>query len=249
MPRADGDWSHIHDDDGKKYTHPGHMTCRMGLKKGFRYEHDGVEFEERRICTVTDTATWWYWETEENRKPCMLSHDKPGLHIPQVDLAKQASDRGEFGMPGVGMAGTVVSEWPLKPPPTDIMIPTLDSTRSEQHNWRVILTNDGLEAEFDGPGGTKSGYTTDATTPDARYIMEILPEIISHFLHKNTQYARAQTGHDLGIKGIIPDINRKSAAIITGVWDAPALLVDDLEEVIDDLIGHLLLMRAKMRDA
>jgi hypothetical protein len=159
-------------------------------------------------------------------------------------VAKQASDRGEFGMPGVGMAGTVVSEFPERLGP--VTLPTLASVGA-QHNWRVILTHGGVEAEFDGPDGTK-GYKQEATTPDAQYVMEIVPEILGHFLAKNTQYARAQSGHDLGIKGIIPDINRKTSALITGVWD-DGMIVDEVEDIVDDLIGHLLLMRAKMRDA
>lgn len=89
-------------------------------------------------------------------------------------------------------------------------------------------------------------------TDDARWILdELMPELLGKFLRKNAQYARAQTGHDLGIKGIIPDINRKSSAIITRVWDevVPHQNVDEVEDLLDDLIGHCLLMRAKLRDA
>lgn len=91
-----------------------------------------------------------------------------------------------------------------------------------------------------------------AVTEEAHLIVNtILPRLVEKFLRKNAQYARAQTGHDLGIKGIIPDINRKTAALITAVWDGGPIEGGDVDEAFDiaeDLVGHLLLMLAKMED-
>lgn len=90
-------------------------------------------------------------------------------------------------------------------------------------------------------------FNVTPTTDDAVYIVnEVLPALLDRFLKKNTKYARAQV-HDLGIKGIVPDINRKSSVIIDRIWHGAGVIDEDTEEVIDDLIGHLLLMRAKMR--
>lgn len=94
------------------------------------------------------------------------------------------------------------------------------------------------------------GVRVDAVTDEARYILDILPYILTKFLRKNAQYARAQTGHDLGLMGVIPDINRKSAALISAVWDGGTDWsgedTDSAREIAEDLIGHLLLMLAKM---
>lgn len=155
-------------------------------------------------------------------------HDD-GIMYSHPDDSICPEDRGEFGMPTIG-GGHVRSIRDSK----DLV------------DWSVVIEPSGMQVGFsDG-----KGYTVPANTADAKYIMEVLPEIIQRFLVKNTQYARAQTGHDLGIKGIIPDINRKGSALITRFWDRDGLPMegeDDSEELIDDMIGHLLLMRAKLR--
>lgn len=113
--------------------------------------------------------------------------------------------------------------------------------------FKAILYPDHLGMDFGD-----EGYTVEAETDDAKYVLNILPDIIERFLKKNSQYARAQTGHDLGVKGIIPDVNRKTSALISRFWDSDGIPrdgEDSTEELIGDLMGHLLLMLAKMRDA
>lgn len=123
-----------------------------------------------------------------------------------------------------------------------------DGARIEPIIVTTTITSEGISVQM----GDK-GYDVPAVTEDAVYVMNILPDLLKNFLLKNAQYARAQTGHDLGIKGVIPDINRKSAAIITRVWDADnawdGQATDSTQELAGDLIGHLLLLLAKMRDA
>lgn len=111
---------------------------------------------------------------------------------------------------------------------------------------QVIMTVSGQGIQILGQEGSK------AETEEAKVILaDVLPALLSKFLQKNAQYARVQSGHDLGLKGIIPDINRKSAALITRIWDADNVwdqdTQDSTEELAGDLIGHLLLMLAKMK--
>jgi hypothetical protein len=143
-----------------------------------------------------------------------------------------SEDRGGFGMPTIG---------------TSMRVECPEGGFGD-HALLMRIAQDFILA----PDREGNYRRTDAVTDDARYILAILPDILEKFLMKNAQYARAQTGHDLGIKGIIPDINRKSAAIIERVWgdhDAPAPSQDSTQELLEDLIGHCLLMLAKMREA
>jgi hypothetical protein len=186
------------------------------------------------VCT---TACGGYKGSDD--KPCAC----PPMGI-DPSCPRHSGDRGEFGMPTIG--GWRVSRLG-------------DGLTDERHlTWRyidepepnnLIVSHNGINVAF----GDSQGYEVPATTDDARYIMDILPDLLKHFLTKNTQYARAQTGHDLGLKGIVPDINRKTSALITRIWDRQALEPyegeDSTEELIEDLIGHLLLMLAKMRDS
>lgn len=100
----------------------------------------------------------------------------------------------------------------------------------------------------DGPDVAVIRLDHAPTTPEGRRIGLALPAILNRFFRKNTGYARAQTGHDLGAKGIMPDINRKTSALLGRIWygDQTTALQEDTLEVIDDLIGHLLLLRDKL---
>lgn len=119
-----------------------------------------------------------------------------------------------------------------------------EDTFNRDRGLRVTITEDGMDFTWQG---REEGNHIPAATDDAKYLLaEVIPDLLERFLQKNAKYARAQV-HDLGIKGIVPDINRKSSVIIDRVWHGAHTIGEDTEEVIDDLIGHLLLMRAKMR--
>jgi hypothetical protein len=109
-------------------------------------------------------------------------------------------------------------------------------------DFKMFVTQHGIAVDYG-----ESGYDTDAVTEDAAYILcKVMPGLLSRFLTKNAKYALAQD-IDLGVKGIVPDVNRKASVIINRLWHGNGMVDEDTEEVIDDLIGHLLLMRAKMR--
>jgi hypothetical protein len=56
--------------------------------------------------------------------------------------------------------------------------------------------------------------------------------------------------HDLGPKGIMPDINRKTGVLIGRLWygNPESEVGEPTDEIIDDLIGHLLLLKAKLHE-
>jgi hypothetical protein len=99
------------------------------------------------------------------------------------------------------------------------------------------------------PGETTGSLNWDnsefATSMARRIVTDQLPAIISQFVAKNRKYRKVKD--HLGARGVFPDVNRKVGIIEARVWDGDGE-PDEGEgegtiEVIDDLIGHLLIMR------
>ena len=146
---------------------------------------------------------------------------------------RDSDDRGEFGYPGVGSSASIRFA-PL--PPLDEDYRSSDMYRAGQ---RLI------DAHSINSGDDSDGSET-PNTAEARRIERMVPEVMRRFYRKNTKYAKVQTGHDLGAKGIIPDINRKTGVLVDRLWDGSPEVDEDTIEVIDDLIGHLFLLREKL---
>lgn len=84
-------------------------------------------------------------------------------------------------------------------------------------------------------------------TEDAQYVLKVLPDIMAQFLTKNVKYAEVEKGYELGAAGVIPDLNRKLGILVARLWKEAPTSGEETDEVIGDMIGHLLLMLAKMR--
>lgn len=209
------------------YHHENGRKCIMGPDGIWRHwdaDHkhvgprDEVDWQCRLDHYFRDTVTT---KVEVKDDPAPIGYDEDGHPI-----RAQIGDRGDFGMPILGKTfgeglGKVL--------------------RLEQQGLRCTIDRDTLSID-----NGDVGVDFDAATPEAHRVLEKIPYILLHFLEKNAGYARAQSGHDLGIKGIIPDINRKTAALITQVWDGGHAPGDSTEELVGDLIGHLLLLLAKI---
>ena len=180
-----------------------------------------------RKCRWTGDGVGDFWGFDDGDRVVICSRPHPAL-----------SDRGEFGMPGLGSA--------LPADAFDIRDPNHPDHRGKRiAESRAVITKDALTLEFAAEG---LGNRVEAATDDARYILGLIPTILEDFLLNNAKYARAQTGHDLGAKGIIPDLNRKFAVLVSRLWhDEPEAGRDPTDEVISDMIGHLLLLLAKRR--
>ncbi len=165
-------------------------------------------------------------------------HPVEGSEGRDVEAAVVApDDRGEFGMPTIGgelRIGPVIIG-PGK------MMWWMEEGKS-MTQFKMTVTENGILIDYG-----ENGENVDAATDDARYILaNVLPRLLSEFLKNNAKYARAQD-RDLGLKGIVPDVNRKASVIIDRLWYESPTVGEGTDKVIDDLIGHLLLMRAKMR--
>jgi hypothetical protein len=165
-------------------------------------------------------------------------------------------DREEFGMPTLGdQMGALIGELRAAPnpwsdehdePDSEPLITggvAWDVEQDESRFW-VMLNHAGMTVRY--PSG--KGNHTPAETPEAHAILEaVLPALLERFLMKNSKYALAQSGHDLGLKGIVPDINRKTSILIDRLWHGNHQHVDEgTVEVIHDLVGHCLLMLGKL---
>lgn len=105
---------------------------------------------------------------------------------------------------------------------------------------KMIVTVDSIRVDYGD-----QGYEMPACTEDAREVLGALPDLMRLFLEKNRKYAEVERGYDLGDKGIIPDLNRKLGILVARIWHGAAEVGEPTDEVIDDMIGHLMLMKAK----
>jgi hypothetical protein len=72
-------------------------------------------------------------------------------------------------------------------------------------------------------------------------MMEIMPDTMVRFLRKNEDYK--SNSDQFGPKAQIIDVARKFGKIKAVVWDGETLDSEPLEEVIDDMVAHLFLLK------
>lgn len=84
-------------------------------------------------------------------------------------------------------------------------------------------------------------------TNEAQEVVKLLPEILNRFLTKNVDYQDFPEA-DLGPKAHFVGIWRKVGKIKQALWYDRPLEHEQLSEVIDDMIGHLLLARIGLQD-
>lgn len=214
-------------------------------------------------CYSIDELDWYRHDSSErNWVRCTQVHPDEHcevVHIPHLEdnlreflrerMEKQAAVEAEpddddddvdkddgFGHPGIGSAMHEAVGSSFSPARQDVY--HVDTTG----DVLIILTREGMRVEY----RSGKGNEVEAVTPEARMILErSLPALLERFLMKNRKYAQAQD-NDLGIKGIVPDINRKASVIINRLWHGGQEVDESTEEVIEDLIGHLLLMLGKI---
>lgn len=112
---------------------------------------------------------------------------------------------------------------------------------------RVFLHSTHNPPYIDADGVHFAEHGVGPVTEDAQYVLNVLPDIIAQFLVKNVKYAEVEKGYDLGAAGVIPDLNRKLGILVARLWKEAPTSGEETDEVIGDMIGHLLLMLAKMR--
>ena len=68
----------------------------------------------------------------------------------------------------------------------------------------------------------------------------ILPKCVEHFKRKSSDYG-PEGFTDLGIKGQFSDMWRKMVKLKRGLWEGRPLVLEQSDEILMDLFGHLLI--------
>lgn len=76
--------------------------------------------------------------------------------------------------------------------------------------------------------------------PYKEMINDILPGLIENFYNKSGDYGPAGFV-DLGIKGQFSDMWRKMVKLKRSLWDGFELRYEDVDEIMSDLFGHLMI--------
>ncbi len=118
-----------------------------------------------------------------------------------------------------------------------------EAATAVERPFKMTVTAQGIDVDY----GT-SGYFTPADSQEAVEILtEVLPPLPSLFLTKNRKYMAVTEGYDLGAKGVIPEVNRKLGVLYARLWKGVPPVGESTEEVVQDMVGHLLIMLRKLK--
>lgn len=108
------------------------------------------------------------------------------------------------------------------------------------------------KADIDNTGNM-SLYTLEATnikTNSAQHVLlEVLPQVLELFLVKNQDYGDEMNAMKLGAKGQFVDIWRKVGKLKGALWDGKSMVGEQADEILMDLVGHILLALSEMSRA
>jgi hypothetical protein len=160
------------------------------------------------------------------------------------------SDRGDFGMPGLGINTSEIMDIdnPLHPlrtgrggvprylagPGSIFQMPQGDHAEPDR-----TIDRRGVHVDYG-----QQGYHVETATEQARRILgRHLPVAMEHFLERNKEYGEG-SAHVLGIKGQYADINRKVIKLKRYLWDDIPVEpeAEPIAMVAAELIGHLLIL-------
>ncbi|UVT31233.1 hypothetical protein SEA_OTTERSTEDTS21_72 [Gordonia phage OtterstedtS21] len=82
-------------------------------------------------------------------------------------------------------------------------------------------------------------YPDRLSTQGAEIMYQIAPVVLENFARKNADYG--DTSFDLGIAGQYAELWRKVGKLKGPMWEGKELAFEQMDEIIEDLIGHCLL--------
>lgn len=77
-------------------------------------------------------------------------------------------------------------------------------------------------------------------------IREVLPDMLNRFLQKNADYGDEFI--NLGPRAEFVRIANKFGKLKQALWDGEELQFEQVEEILDDFLGHVLLTRLRLRE-
>lgn len=82
-----------------------------------------------------------------------------------------------------------------------------------------------------------------------RVVAKTLPDALELYLQKSRDYGgNVMDRFGLGQKAAIPDIARKFGKLIDAIWNEKPLQFEQVDEVLMDLLGHILIILDQRRD-
>lgn len=82
-----------------------------------------------------------------------------------------------------------------------------------------------------------------------RVVLDVLPKALELYMKKSKDYGgNVMSRRKLGIKACIPDMNRKFEKLIDAIWDGKPLQFEQPDEILMDLLGHILIILDEMQD-
>lgn len=83
-----------------------------------------------------------------------------------------------------------------------------------------------------------------------RIINDILPKALELYLKKSKDYGgNVMSRINLGPKACIPDIQRKFGKLVDAIWFDKPLQYEQPQEILQDLLGHILIILDEMEQA
>ena len=212
--------------------------------------------DDGRNCILGPDGEWRHWD-HPTPEPgprdvvdyvCLRSHpageerlvdlsSHPPSPLRTQDASEDYGDRGDFGMPGLGVSMRELEEsWPVG---TGSIFQVDGDRLVNKYDWPVTTINvEGVWYDY----GEQGNHIEPATQQARRILGQHLPDVISHFLSRNAEYG--EEAHVLGTKGQFADINRKVIKLKRYLWDDVPLQpgAEDIPTIAGELIGHLLIL-------
>lgn len=179
------------------------------------------------------------------------------------DMDEESKDRGDFGMPGLGVYMRDVDTSPFsrlalgRGGPMDpvshrrVLDGIADSIGMKVDGDRLVNKYDWPKTTINVEGvwydyGEQGNRIEPATQQARRILGKHLPEVMEHFLQRNAEYG--EEAHVLGVKGQFADINRKVIKLKRYLWDDVEVMpgAENIETIAGELIGHLLILIDEM---
>ncbi|UVF61593.1 hypothetical protein SEA_GENAMY16_74 [Gordonia phage Genamy16] len=82
-------------------------------------------------------------------------------------------------------------------------------------------------------------YRSRLSNQGQEIMYNIAPKVLENFARKNADYG--DTSFDLGIAGQYAELWRKVGKLKGPMWEGKELAFEQMDEIIEDLIGHCLL--------
>lgn len=195
------------------YRHEDGRNCIIGPDGVWRhYDHPVPEPGPGQ---VVDYKCLRSHPGEQDRMVDMSSEPPAPLLDAMTQAAREFAERGDFGMPGVGI-GRI------------FQVPKCETN----------IREDGVWYDY----GEQGNHVPAQTNQAKRILGTHLPDVIAHFCERNAEYG--EEAHVLGTKGQFADINRKVIKLKRYLWDGVPVPpnAEDIPTIAGELIGHLLIL-------